>query len=139
MNRLTNLIYTAGSGTLLAQYSYASNTNGQWKTATEIQRQVGGTYATNWLAWGYDNLGRLTNEMCSSTLAALNYTNWHVYSLVGNRLWATNIAGRVTSVVGYTYNTNDQLLVESYASGSFTNWYDANGSLTNRSSLLTSA
>jgi len=35
------------------------------------------------------------------------------------------------SVTGYTYNTNDQLLV---VSGLITNWYDANGALTNRTS-----
>jgi RHS repeat-associated protein len=96
-------------------------------------RQVNGANATNRLAWGYDNLGRLTNEMSSSTLAALNFTNKYVYNLVGNRLWQTNIAGAVTTVIGCTYNTNDQLLVES-GSGSFTNWYDVNGSLTNRTS-----
>jgi hypothetical protein len=61
---------------------------------------------------GYDNLGRLTNEACGSTLAALNYTSQYVYNLVGNRLWQTNLAGSTTTVVGYTYNANDQLLKE---------------------------
>ena len=131
MNRLTNLVYTTGGGTLLAQYSYISNTNGQWKAAAETLRQVNATYVTNTLGWFYDNLGRLTNETCSSTLAALNYTNKYVYDLAGNRLWMTNVAGSVTTVMGYTYNTNDQLITD----GSFTNWYDVNGSLTNRSSL----
>jgi YD repeat-containing protein len=84
MNRLTNLTYTSGSSVLLAQYSYLPNTNGQWKRAVEIQQQVGGTYATNQLGWYYDNLGRLTNETCGSTLATLNYTNRYVYNLVGN-------------------------------------------------------
>jgi RHS repeat-associated protein len=139
MNRLTNLTYITGSSVLLAQYVYAPNTNGQWRTATEIQRQVNGTYLTNQLAWGYDNLGRLTNEACGSTLAALNYTNRYVYNLVGNRLWQTNLAGSTTTVIGYSYNDNDQLLKEvttinGSASGTFTNWYDVNGSLTNRTS-----
>ena len=40
--------------------------NGNRQSATEVLRQVNGTYAMNWLAWGYDNLGRLTNEASSS-------------------------------------------------------------------------
>ena len=108
--------------------------NGNRQSATEVLRQVNGTYATNWLAWGYDNLGRLTNEASSSTLTALNYTNKYVYDLAGNRLWKTNILGAVTTITGCSYNANDQLLVESTGSTSFTNLYDANGSVTNRSS-----
>jgi len=133
MNRLTNLVYTSGSGQLMAQYIYASNTNGQWKTATEIQWQSGTSFSTNQVAWFYDNLGRLTNETCSSTATGLSYTNRYVFNLLGNRLWQTNIVGGTTQVTGYTYDTNDQLLAESGAV-SFTNLYDANGSLTNRAS-----
>ena len=133
MNRLTNLVYTSGSGQLLAQYIYAPNTNGQWKTAKEIQWQSGASFSTNQFAWFYDNVGRLTNETCSSTASGLNYTNRYVFDLLGNRLWQTNILGATTQATGYTDNTNDQLLVESGAV-SFTNLYDANGSLTNRTS-----
>ena len=72
--------------------------------------------------------------MSSSTLATLNFTNKYVYDLAGNRLWKTNVVGAVTTITSYSYNSNDQLLVESTGSTSFTNRYDANGSLTNRSS-----
>lgn len=118
----------------LSQYQYVPNANGWRQAATEILRQVNGTYVTNQLVWGYDNLGRLTNEASSSTLAALNFTNKYVYDLAGNRLWKTNVVGAVMTVTSYSYNANDQLLVESTGSVSFTNRYDANGSLTNRSS-----
>lgn len=133
MNRLTNLVYTNGSGQLLAQYHYAPNTNGQWKTATEIQWQSGTNFSTNQLAWFYDNLGRLFKETCGSTALGLSFTNQYVFDLLGNRLWETNVLGGTTTTTGYTYNTNDQLLVESGGT-SFTNLYDANGSLTNRTS-----
>ena len=129
MNRLTSLAYTNSGGTMLAQYIYAPNTNGQWKTATEVQRQSDGTYSTSQFVWSYDNLGRLTNETCSSTLTGLSYTNRYVYNLVGNRLWLTSIVGAVITAVGYTYNDNDQLITD----GTFINWYDANGALINRS------
>ena len=95
MNRLTNLTTTGSASVLLSQYQYVPNVNGWLQTATEILRQVNGTYATNQLAWGYDNLGRLTNEASSSTLAALNFTNKYVYDLAGNRLWKTNVVGVV--------------------------------------------
>ena len=102
MNRLTNLVYTSGSGQLLAQYIYAPNTNGQWKTAKEIQWQSGASFSTNQFAWFYDNVGRLTNETCSSTASGLNYTNRYVFDLLGNRLWQTNILGATTQATGYT-------------------------------------
>lgn len=136
MNRLTNLTYMSSSVSL-AQYQYVSGTNGKWNSATEIQRQANGTYVTNLLGWFYDNLGRLTNEACSSTLTALNYTNQYVYDLVGNRLWQTNQSVAGIAVTGYTYNDNDQLLREvtmGSANGIFTNLYDENGALTNHSS-----
>jgi RHS repeat-associated protein len=134
MNRLTNLTCTSSASVLLSQYQYVPNANSWRLAATEVLRQVNGTYVTNQLAWGYDNLGRLTNEASSSTLAALNYTNKYVYDLAGNRLWKTNVVGAVTTITSYSYNANDQLLVESTGSIIFTNRYDANGSLTNRSS-----
>ena len=137
MNRLTNLTYTSSSSVLLAKYSYAANADGWRLAATEVLRQVNGTYATNQLAWGYDNLGRLTNEASSSTLTALNYTNKYVYDLAGNRLWKTNFTSAGTEIIGYTNNANDQLVKEtSNMNGAFTNYYDANGSLTNRSSAI---
>jgi hypothetical protein len=129
MNRLTNLVYAKSNGALLAQYSYVPNTNGQWISATEVQLKDGGGYSTNQFGWHYDNLGRLTNETCSSTLTGLSYTNRYVYNLVGNRLWLTSIVGAVITAVGYTYNDNDQLITD----GTFINWYDANGALINRS------
>jgi RHS repeat-associated protein len=137
MNRLTNLAYTTSTSLLLAQYRYTPGTNGQWQASTEIVRQANGTYLTNQLTWVYDNLGRLTQEKASANVAGLSFTNVYVYDLVGNRLWKTNVSGSVTEVIGYTYNTNDQLLVEnSTVSGSFTNKYDVNGALTNRTSSL---
>jgi hypothetical protein len=66
----------------------------------------------------------------------LNSTNKYVYDFAGNRLWKTNIAEAVTTITSYSYNANDQLLVESTGSVSLTNRYDANGSVTNRSSAL---
>jgi RHS repeat-associated protein len=129
LNRLTNLVYT-GNGQLLAQYKYVVNAAGQQEAATEIQKQDGGGYATNQLGWFYDNLGRLTNETSSSTLSGLNYTNCYIYDLAGNRLWLTNRTSSGINATAYAYNTNDQLITD----GSFTNWYDSNGALTNRSS-----
>jgi hypothetical protein len=134
LNRLTNVVHTGSGNLLLSRFSYGLHTNGWRQTATEIQRQVNGTYVTNQFGWGCDNLGRLTNETCGSALGGLNYTNSYVHDLAGNRLWKTNVMAGVTEVIGYTNDANDQLVVESYGSGSFTNYYDANGELTNRSS-----
>jgi RHS repeat-associated protein len=76
----------------------------------------------------------LANLLHATPVSRLNFTNKYIYDLAGNRLWKTNIAGAVTTTTGYSYNANDQLVTETNVAGSFTNKYDANGSVTNRSS-----
>jgi RHS repeat-associated protein len=134
MNHLTNEVHYNGASQILAQYQYTVASDGTRLASVETRRESGGNYSTNWLVWSNDALRRLAKEASTSTLAAMNYTNSYVYDLAGNRLWKTNIVGAVTTVISYSYNVNDQLLVESTGSVSFTNRYDANGSLTNRSS-----
>jgi RHS repeat-associated protein len=134
MNHLTNEVHYSGASQILAQYQYTVASDGTRLASTETRRESGGTYSTTQIAWTNDALHRLVREASSSTLAALNFTNKYVYDLAGNRLWKTNVVGAVMTVTSYSYNANDQLLVESAGSVSFTNRYDANGSLTNRSS-----
>ena len=138
MNRLTNVVNYNNVGGILSRYQYAMGTNGVVKAVTEIRLESGGNYSTNQIAYTYDNLNRLVREASVSLLSEANYTNNYVYDLAGNLLWRTN--GATGEVIAYSYNTNDQLLVESSsASGSFTNKYDTNGSLTNRASASESA
>jgi RHS repeat-associated protein len=134
MNRVTNVVNYNGTNGILSRYQYALGTNGVVKSVTETRLESNATYTTNQIAYTYDNLGRLTKEASVSPLSEANYTNSYVYSLVGNLLWRTN--GATGEVIGYSYNTNDQLTVEnSSVSGLFTNKYDWNGSLTNRASV----
>ena len=104
------------------------------QASLETRLEGVGNISTNWITWAYDNLHRLGQETCFSTLAGLNYTNSYVYDLAGNRLWKTNCGSAGTAVTGCSYNANDQLVTETNAVASFTNYYDPNGSLTNRSS-----
>ena len=134
MNHLTNEVHYSGASQVLASYQYTVASDGTRLASTETRRESGGAYSTTQIAWTNDALHRLVREASSSTVTALNYTNSYVYDLAGNRLWKTNTAGAVTTITSYTYNANDQLLVESNSVGSFTNYYDANGSVTNRSS-----
>jgi YD repeat-containing protein len=76
----------------------------------------------------------VANLLHATPVPRLNFTNKYVYDLAGNRLWKTNFSSAGTQVTGYTYNANDQLVTETNVAGSFTNKYDANGSVTNRSS-----
>jgi RHS repeat-associated protein len=76
----------------------------------------------------------VANLLHATPVSRLNFTNKYVYDHAGDWLWKTNIAGAVTTTTGYSYNANDQLVKETNAAGSFTNKYDANGSVTNRSS-----
>ena len=134
MNHLTNEVHYKGASQVLASYQYTVASDGQRLASAEARLESGGNYSTNWITWSNDALHRLVKEASSSTIASLKLTNSYVYDLAGNRLWRTNSVRLVKTITGYTYNANDQLLVESNASASFTNSYDANGSVTNRSS-----
>jgi RHS repeat-associated protein len=134
MNHLTNEVHYSGASQILAQYQYTVASDGTRLASTETRQESGGGYSTTQIAWTNDALHRLMREASSSTVTALNFTNSYVYDLAGNRLWKTNFSSTGTQVTGYTYNANDQLLVESTGSTSFTNRYDANGSVINRSS-----
>jgi len=138
MNRLTNVVNYSSTGGILGRYQYTLGTNGVVKAVTETRLESNATYTTNQITYTYNNLGRLVREASVSPLSEANYTNNYVYDLAGNLLWRTN--GATGEIITYSYNTNDQLLVESSSvSGSFTNKYDANGSLTNRASASESA
>jgi RHS repeat-associated protein len=138
MNRVTNVVNYNNVGGILSSYQYTVGTNGVVKAVTEVRLESGENYSTNQIAYTYDNIGRLVREASVSPLSEANYTNSYVYDLTGNLLWRTN--GATGEIISYTYNTNDQLLVESSTlSGSFTNKYDTNGSPTNRASASESA
>jgi RHS repeat-associated protein len=133
MNRLTNVVNFNSTNGILSRYQYTLGSNGLRQAVTESRLESNGAYSTNQIAYTYDNLGRLIKEASVSLLAEANYTNNYVYDLAGNLLWRTN--GASGEVIAYSYNANDQLLQESSTiNGVVTNRYDANGSLTNRSS-----
>jgi hypothetical protein len=85
LNHLTNLVHYSSADELLAQYQYTVASDGQRQAAMETRRESDGGYSTNWLVWSYDGLQRLTNEMCCSTVSALNCSNHFIYDLAGNR------------------------------------------------------
>ncbi|MCL4789111.1 MAG: hypothetical protein KJ070_20340, partial [Verrucomicrobia bacterium] len=135
LNYLTNLVQYGTGGQVLAHYKYTVASDGRRLAATERRLESGGGYSTNQITWNYDDVRRLTREEFASTISGLSYTNSYVYDLAGNRLWKTNMSNAGTEVISYDYNDNDQLLTEaSSVNGTFTNYYDLNGSLTNRSS-----
>jgi YD repeat-containing protein len=135
MNRLTNVTHVNSASTVLASYGYMLSASGQRTNVTETRLESAGTNSTTQIGYTFDDLGRLIREASTSQLAEARYTNTYVYDLVGNRLTNIFVAGGVTEIISFTYNANDQLLQEASAvNGTFTNKYDANGSLTNRSS-----
>jgi RHS repeat-associated protein len=145
LNRLTNLTHQAGT-TNLASYSYNLSASGRRTNAVEILRQEDGTYLTNTLAWQFDGMYRLTNEVSVSMSPDGNYayTNAYQYDLAGNRLAQVKTGTSVTTVTN-DYDANDELLQEvSLLNGSLTGTnsyaYDLNGSVigkTNSSGTVT--
>jgi RHS repeat-associated protein len=142
LNRLTNLTHVA-TNTLLASYSYQLHATGRRTGATEILKteDSGTSYITNTLAWGYDQMYRLTNEVSISSSTLGTYTNQYQYDKVGNRFSKVKYLNGTITTTTNLYNENDQLLKEvSLGSVTETNQYgyDANGSVVARTNIATS-
>jgi len=128
LNRLTNLTHKIGT-TNIASYSYQLHPTGRRTSAVEVLQQEDGSYLTNTLAWQYDGMYRLTNEVSSSSAYAGQYSTLYQYDEVGNRLKKIRQTAGVETI-DYSYNNNDQLLQEvSTLNGTLNYGYDANGSL----------
>jgi len=137
LNRLTNLVHATATN-ILASYSYKLDRTGRRTNAVEVLLQEGSAgYLTNTLTWQYDGMYRLTNEISACSHAAGQYTNAYQYDKVGNRLKKIPIIGSTNYTTASSFNTNDELLVETSIQNGVTNGatgyaYDAIGSLTSK-------
>ena len=138
LNRLVGLTNLASDGSLLSQFNYQVDSTGRRTNATEvigIPSDEGGGWQTNILSWAYDQMYRLTNEVCKSTASGGSYTNSFQYDKAGNRWQQVRYRSTGTITITNQYNANDQLLKEVTLDGlgapTTTNLYayDANGSL----------
>jgi YD repeat-containing protein len=68
LNRLTGLVETNASGTLLFSQQYTFYPDGTRASVMETQRQTDGTTDTTLTDWTYDNLDRLTSETVYDSL-----------------------------------------------------------------------
>jgi len=133
-NRLTLLVETNNTGTILFSQANTLNDDGTIESALEYQLQTSGSVITNTYSYLYDALDRLTGETLSSSQSNLSYTNSFTYDLNSNQMSETHVTGATTQVTTNTYNANDELTTSTVAvsgtTNSFTtNSYDANGSL----------
>ncbi|MGH7951237.1 MAG: RHS repeat-associated core domain-containing protein, partial [Limisphaerales bacterium] len=115
LNRLTNLTSKTDIGTI-ASFTYELNAAG---TRTNLAETLDG--ASRNVAWSYDPLSRLTNEVLTG--ASPTGTIGYQYDVVGNR---TSRSSTVSGVAAQSpsYNSDDELSSDNY---------DANGSTTNSS------
>ena len=125
LNRLTNLVWGTHSSSL-ASFAYTLMNGG---TRTNLVESVNGS-SVNY-QWSFDHLYRLTNEVInpfSGSPGSVSYA----YDGVGNRLNRAS-TGSLTSALpndGYSYDTNDELIVTAGSGNPTTNSYDLNGSTT---------
>jgi YD repeat-containing protein len=120
LNRLTNLVVTAGS-VGLAQFDYALGATGQ---RTSLIEHVNGAWRTN--DWKYDRLYRLTNELTRAASGGVTGELAYAYDTVANR---TNRSSTLSQLISTnsTYNTNDWLTAD---------LYDSAGNTTNASGVV---
>ena len=129
LNRLTNLTGKSSSGTT-ASFFYKLAAAGN---RTNLSENINGSSRT--LAWAYDGLYRLTNEVLSG--ASPTGTNSYRYDTVGNQTNRTVVATGLTNQ-SFTFNTNDWLISDVYDSNGSTRtnganiyFYDVENRLTN--------
>jgi RHS repeat-associated protein len=141
LNRLTNLVNSTTNNSLRSQFSYGVDGTGRRTNAMEIVKteDTGNVYQTNILTWAYDQMYRLTNEVCLSTVSGANYSNAYSYDKAGNRKKKIRYSSVMETNVSY-FNDNDQLMREEITPSSGTaktNYYayDANGSVIARTNV----
>ena len=121
-NRLVLQKTVDKNGTVIAQYEYTLGKGGEQEKVTES-----GACGSVETSYDYDKAGRLTKEVIEKNNEKTTYI--YTYDAVGNRI-SKNENGEKTE---YTYNSRNQLVTETFATGTVTYSYDANGSLLNQS------
>ncbi len=119
MDNNGNGVYDAGDS-LLTRFDYTVRADGRRTGAVE-QFWFEGEMHENTVAWSYDNLGRLVDEVFDHYENAFDQTDRFVHDLVGNRLEQTRDLGNdgtVDETTGYVYDANDRLQTE---------WFDGDG------------
>lgn len=109
--RLTSIAHRDSGGNTIASYLYQLSPTGLRERVTEADGSV--------VAYTYDDLNRLTNEIRSGSFA---YDTSYEYDLVGNR---TRMVQDVDETL-YTYDDNDRI----QTAGNLTFNYDDNGNTT---------
>ena len=124
LNRLTELKNEDGLSNVLSRFVYQLANNGRRQSVAETFTGQ----QTN-IAWGYDNLNRLTSESYDAPGTSDDYSQTYTYDLVGNRV--SDVLNSTATY--YHYNNRDQLLNET-SDPAGTNilaqyQYDDNGSM----------
>lgn len=135
LNRLTGETITDGSTTLFDE-QFTLNDNGTRASADESQLQPDGSTVTSATDWTYDDLQRLTGEAYASSVTSDDYSDVYTYDLASNRMTSvhTGPGGGTDETTSYTYTGDNELWTQtSSLSGTTTNSYDPNGSLTSGS------
>ena len=118
LNRLTNLVWALNGGAR-AKFAYQLMAGGTRTNLVETVTNTSRTYQ-----WSYDWLYRMTNENIIG-IGSVGYA----YDPVGNRTNRQSGGISQLSTSSYGYNTNDELVSDSYGIYSSGN-YDGNGNTT---------
>ena len=132
LNRLQTETITDGSNTLFSE-QFTLNDNGTRASASESQLQAGGSTVTTGTTWTYDALQRLVGEAVTSSASGQSYSDVYTFDLASNRMSKahTGPGGGANETITYAYNGDNELTSQtSGLSGTTTNSYDLNGSLT---------
>ena len=115
LNRLTSLASQGAQGAM-ASYAYTLGAAGNRTGATELSGRT--------VAYGYDNLYRLTSETIAN--AAMSGTVGYVYDAVGNRKQISSTLAAIPASGLLNYDANDRTATDTY---------DNNGNIISQSGI----
>ena len=117
----------------LSQFNYTLDGTGRVIALQEQCLSQEGSMTQANIQYQYDNLYRLVNE---DRTGDNSFKATYLYDLNSNRLGKILNSNGVVESINYSYNNNDQLLVEESNINGITNYsYDANGSLLRKQNL----
>ena len=99
LNRLTSLAAQGAQGAV-ASYQYTLGTSGNRTGVTELSGRT--------VAYGYDNLYRLTSETIANDLSGMNGAMSYLYDTVGNRRQISSTLAAIAPG-NWNYDANDRL------------------------------
>jgi hypothetical protein len=110
---------------LVARYEYSLRSDGRRDQVVEHMLNTdNSTFSDATIAWDYDDLGRLSQEVYASSVSGETYSDQFMYDLASNRSQMQHCEGASMKTTWYAYSERDALAEEGPARTDGSPWPD---------------